>query len=148
MVIVVCTSPAFGLANHRIPDSKITASSAGIWFLTVFKPHLARLHASTAWVAGLLDLNPYLQISFSPIRRLITGIATQGNPGHDWWTTSYVLTYSINEYNWMYYKTQGITEVRSQLNISLAQLQKSAIQLPDSHFLFYHRQPILLSVNK
>jgi hypothetical protein len=108
---LVCTSPALGMADKRIPDSQVTASSAGLWFFTIFKPHFARLQGSSAWVAGLLDLNSYLQVNFAPRKRLVTGVATQGNPYHDWWTTSYILEYSLNERDWISYKRNGFIEV-------------------------------------
>ena len=90
----------------------MTASSEGMWIpFKTFKPKLGRLNGSSSWVPGLLDPKPYLQINLAPRARLITRVATQANPEHDWWTTSYVLKYSLNGNQWKAYQTNGFIEV-------------------------------------
>jgi len=108
-----CTSPAIGVSDaDQIPDSQITASSEGMWFpFKTFKSHFARLNGSSSWVAGVLDTAPYLQVNLAPRSRLITALATQASPEHDWWTTSYCLKYSIDGIEWMEYEVDNFTEV-------------------------------------
>ena len=104
---VVCRSPPVGMQDGWILDQQLTASSEGMWLnLRVFKPRDARLwQLSTSWVSSVIDRHPWIQISFAPEIKLISGIATQGNPSHDWWTTSYTLKYSIIGKSWRDYKS-------------------------------------------
>lgn len=89
-----------------------------MWFpLKTFKPFLARLNGSSSWVAGVLDPTPYLQVKLSPRSRLITTIATQASPEHDWWTTSYILKYSLDGTEWKEYQTDNFTEVSESKGI-------------------------------
>ena len=41
----------------------------------------------------------------------VSGIATQGNPSHDWWTTSFTLKYSMTGKMWQDYEKEGFEEV-------------------------------------
>ncbi|KXJ24955.1 Retinoschisin [Exaiptasia diaphana] len=91
-----CSSPPVGLSDNRITNNKITGSSTGQWGLTYYYPYMARLNGKSSWVVSLVDYSMYLDIDLAPQLRLITGIATQGNPDKDWWTTKYTINYRLN----------------------------------------------------
>ena len=108
----VCSSPSLGMQDGRIQDSKITASSAGMWVdLKIFRAHGARLHHASSWVCALLDSAPWLKIQLPLPIKLVTRIATQGHPTHKWWTTSYTLSISLDGVWWRDYEQDGLTEV-------------------------------------
>lgn len=108
----MCASPSLGVSDGRIPDSHLSASSEGMWFpFITYKPKFARLNGPSSWVAGLLDTKPYLQVELAPRARLITRIATQASPEHDWWTTSYLLNFSMDKLEWTQYEVDGVIEV-------------------------------------
>jgi len=97
------------MLNHQL-----TASSEGMWLdLSSFKARDARLWIkSTSWVSGILDSNPWIQISLAPEIKLVSGVATQGNPTHDWWTTSYTLKHSMTGKTWRDYESgEGFVEI-------------------------------------
>ena len=58
-----------------------------------------------------MDYSPWLQITFAPEIKLITGIATQGSPSYDWFTTSYTLKYSMIGKIWKNYEQGGLIKV-------------------------------------
>ena len=102
------------MQDRRILNHQLTASSEGMWLdLKIFRARDARLRLkSISWVSALLDSDPWLQVSLAPEIKLISGIATQGNPSHDWWTTSYTLKHSMTGKTWRDYENgQGFTEV-------------------------------------
>ena len=101
------------MQDGRILNHQITASSDGWWLdFHFFRAKDARLRLrSLSWVSGILDSNPWLQVSFAPEIKLISGIATQGNPSHDWWTTSYTLQHSMTGKAWQEYEQHGFAEV-------------------------------------
>lgn len=112
---LVCSSPPLGLQDRRILNHQLTASSEGLWLdLTTFKARDARLWLkSSSWVGGILDFNPWIQVSFAPEIKLVCGVATQGNPSHNWWTTSYTLKHSMTGKTWSDYNSgQGFVEVK------------------------------------
>lgn len=111
----VCSSPPLGMQDRQILDHQLTASSEGMWFnLRKFKARDARLWlTSSSWVCGVMDPDPWIQISFAPEIKLICGIATQGSSSHDWWTTSYKLKYSLTGKSWRDYENaEGFAEVK------------------------------------
>ncbi|KAL9963525.1 hypothetical protein ACROYT_G027040 [Oculina patagonica] len=95
----ICSSSPFGLSNHKLPDQNFNASSSS----SPFRPSDARLNANTSWV-NEGTFNQFLQISFQPHSKRITGVATQGNPHNDWWVTRYNLQYSSDGVTWSYYE--------------------------------------------
>ena len=103
------------MQDGRILNHQVTASSEGWWLdLSTFKARNARLWLkSTSWVGSVLDSNPWIQISFAPEIKLITGISTQGNPSHDWFTSSYTLKYGMTGKTWHDYEREGFVEVQS-----------------------------------
>ncbi|XP_031549731.1 venom prothrombin activator pseutarin-C non-catalytic subunit-like [Actinia tenebrosa] len=82
-----CSSQPVGIGSGKIPDSKITSSSA---YNSTTSPSKARLNyiAGSSWCAARNDPSPYLQINLgSPY--IICGIATQGDHMTDQWVQSY-----------------------------------------------------------
>ncbi|XP_031574335.1 uncharacterized protein LOC116308106 [Actinia tenebrosa] len=67
-----CDTP-LGMENNRIDDSQVTAST----FHEEFPPHEARLNGPSAWCAGDLSGEVYLQVDLQRLS-LITAVATQG----------------------------------------------------------------------
>ena len=100
------------MQDGRILNHQLTASSDGRWFdFQSFKAKDARLRLkSLSWVCGFLDSSPWLQVSFAPEVKIISGIATQGNPSHDWWTTSYTLKHRMTGKIWRHYEKEGFEE--------------------------------------
>lgn len=113
ILCLVCSSPPLGMQDGRILNHQLASSSEGMWLnLKFFKAKDARLRLkSLSWVSGLLDSNPWLQVNFAPEIKLISGVATQGNPSHSWWTTSYTLKHSMTGKTWRDYEKEGFTEV-------------------------------------
>ncbi|CAH3154902.1 unnamed protein product, partial [Porites evermanni] len=109
----VCSSPPLGMRDRRILDHQITASSVGMSLsLKRFNARDARLWLkSSSWVSALVDYSPWLQITFAPEIKLITGIATQGSPLYDWFITSYTLKYSMTGKIWKNYEQGGLIKV-------------------------------------
>lgn len=101
------------MQDGRILNHQLTASSDGMWInFQSFKAKDARLKLqSLSWVSGILDSSPWLQVSFAPEIKIISGIATQGNPSHDWWTTSFTLKYSMTGKIWQDCEKEGFEEV-------------------------------------
>lgn len=61
----------------------------------------------------MLDYDMYLEINLAPKLRLITVIATQGNPDNDWWTTKYTIKYkTASKLSWISYNQVNTTMVR------------------------------------
>ena len=102
VVRLVCSSSPLGLGNRQLPDENFNASSS----LNPFKPSDARLHANTSWVIKGAH-NEFLQISFQPHSKLVTGVVTQGNPHNDWFISLYNLLYSSDGVTWSYYEHEG-----------------------------------------
>lgn len=67
-----CDTP-LGMENKRIDDTQVTAST----FHEEFPPHKARLNGPSAWCAGDLGGEVYLQVDLQGLS-LITAVATQG----------------------------------------------------------------------
>ena len=107
------------MEDGRILNHQLTASSDGLWLNFKFlKAKDARLRLkSISWVCGILDSSPWLQVSFAPEVKLVSGIATQGNPSHDWWTTSYTLKHSMTGKTWQEYERDGFAEVTNKSRV-------------------------------
>ena len=76
IIFLVCNSSSLGLSNHELSDLNFNASSS----FSPFAPRDARLYANTSWANEGYSSEEFLQISFHPYSKLITGVATQGNP--------------------------------------------------------------------
>jgi len=99
--LLVCSSSPLGLGNRQLPDENFNASSS----VNPYKPSDARLRTNTSWVSeGAYE---FLQISFQPYSKLVTGVATQGNPHHYWFVTRYNLLHSLDGVTWSYYEHEG-----------------------------------------
>ena len=95
---IACSlASALGMEDGRISDWSITASAS----FKQYVPNNSRLHSNSSWVSS--NINQFLQISFQPNFKLITGVATQGDPQHGWWVTRYQLKYSEDAIDWHWY---------------------------------------------
>jgi len=124
------------MQDRRILDHQITASSVGMSFsFTHFNARDARLWLkSSSWVSALVDYSPWLQITFAPEIKLITGIATQGSPSNNWFITSYTLKYSMTGKIWKNYEQGGLIKV---CNAFITDLVHS-LRLPNSSAGLFH----------
>ena len=122
------------MQDRRILDHQITASSVGMSLsFKHFNAKDARLWLkSSSWVSVLVDYSPWLQITFAPEIKLITGIATQGSPSYDWFITSYTLKYSMTGKIWKNYEQGGLIKV---CNPIITDRVHSPRLLRPSHFL-------------
>ncbi|KAG7260157.1 hypothetical protein CRUP_020888 [Coryphaenoides rupestris] len=102
-----CSVP-LGMENGVIKENRITASStASSWYAGPWKASLARLNlqgALNAWQAKHQDMNQWLQIELSQVKK-ITGIVTQGakSLGKEMYVISYALEYSDDGVRWNQY---------------------------------------------
>lgn len=109
----ICSPTALGLGDNKLPDQNFNASSS----LHPFRPSDARLHAAgSSWVSDGVEKDRFLQISFQPHPRLITSVATEGSPGHDWWVVLYNLQYSLDGVTWFYYENENSPGSRKVFN--------------------------------
>ncbi|KAJ7351032.1 hypothetical protein OS493_037214 [Desmophyllum pertusum] len=99
----ICSPSPLGLGNHQLHDENFNASSS----VSPYKPSDARLHSNTSWVNEGVESGQFLQISFQPHSKLITGVATQGNPHNGGWVIRYNLLYSLDGVTWSYYGAAG-----------------------------------------
>ena len=100
IIFLVCNPSSLGLSNHELSDLNFNASSS----FSPFAPRDARLYANASWANEGYSSDEFLQISFHPYSKLITGVATQGNPHHDWWIYRYYLQYSLDGFTWSFYE--------------------------------------------
>ena len=102
---------ALGLQTKDIQDSQLTATSSQD---ALSGPSQARLFNSKAinipntantngaWIAGSSGADQYLSIELGAVTK-ITGIATQGASGFNYWVKTYKLQYSTKPPSWTYY---------------------------------------------
>ena len=77
IIFLVCNPSSLGLSNHELSDLNFNASSS----FSPFAPRDARLYANTSWANEGYSSEEFLQISFHPYSKLITGVATHaGKP--------------------------------------------------------------------
>ena len=120
ITFLVCSPSSLGLSNHELSDLNFNASSS----FSPFAPRDARLYANTSWANEGYSSEEFLQISFHPYSKLITGVATQGNPHHDWWIYRYYLQYSLDGFTWSFYEVAsypGSRKVRSVYKLDTRQ---------------------------
>ena len=84
------------MADGRIQDHQITASTVFGSYNDGYVAHNARLNGSRAWV-GDVNINQWIQVEFtSPV--YVTGIILQGNPGYEnEWITEYEVDYDSDQ---------------------------------------------------
>ena len=94
------------MENFRITPAQISASSQ---YNGDHAPNIGRLHYkgnAGAWVAGVNDLNQWIQIDFR-IKTIVTYVATQGRHIVSQWVTQYKLQYSSDGSSFQVFKQQG-----------------------------------------
>ena len=68
------------------------------------------LNSGTAWCATVQDRNQYLQVDFRK-KKTINGIAIQGDPTSDKWTTKFQLKYGDSSSSLQTYSPGGTAKV-------------------------------------
>ena len=106
--IPVCATQAVGISNRlKIPDDRLSASTSRVGN----EASKGRLKGSSAWVPSTnTDSNDYLEIDLGFVY-FICGVATQGNPSANEWTTEYKIKTSLSNDNWTSYMEHGIEKV-------------------------------------
>ena len=103
----MCSSPIqLGVANGRVQDSQITASSYTGNNLKAFHGRLNSgpipKRSAGSWRAGLEDSKPWIQVDFlRPVT--VTGVLTHGREGKDQYVKRYELKYSDDGIAWTIY---------------------------------------------
>ena len=54
----------------------------------------------SAWAAGVVDINQWLQVAWGGQKRKVTSIATQGRADADQWVKEYVVKYILDGETW------------------------------------------------
>ena len=124
---------ALGMESGNISDGQISASSewnapdhadhcrvATTYYAyqwdAIHSAHQGRLQFKAdgvrggAWSAAENDVNPWIQVDLVRNFTRVTGLATQGRDGYDWWVIEYKLLYSsYQNSNFENYKEMGHT---------------------------------------
>ena len=138
MIFLVCNPSSLGLSSHQLSDLNFNTSSS-------FSPFVAgdaRLYANTSWANEGYSSDESLQISFHPYSKLITGVATQRNPHHDWWIYRYHLQYSLDGFTWSFHEVAsypGSRKVRYR-DLYANLIRDSNLCILVSRVLFYSSQ--------
>jgi len=104
-----CIDLDLGMANSKIKDDKINASSS----LNASTPASnSRLNytAGSSWCASTGDSNPYLQIDLQTLH-IICAVSTQGNSQADQWVETYTLQSSTVGKTWTDYNDVGQVKI-------------------------------------
>ena len=117
---------SLGLEDGRIQDGAMSASSV---YNNYHAAKLGRLHLEArarnvgAWCVKTNDAHQWLQIHLGG-GTTVTKVVTQGRQDHDQWVTSYAISYSPVNSNWVYVMTHGKKKVYGCiLNIIKAELK-------------------------
>jgi len=104
----VCAGQPVGTSDgFIIPDHSFSASSSR----SGNDPSKARLDGASAWVPSANnDNSDYLEIDLGSVY-FVCGVATQGNPGVNEWTTQYKIKTSLNNRNWTVYMEHGTEKI-------------------------------------
>jgi hypothetical protein len=100
-----------GMESSFIPDTQLIPSSASSNHCSASR---ARLEDTSAWMAQLNDLEPWLQIEFT-IDTTVTAVTTQGYPDREYWVKNYTLSFAIDDNPWQDYKQNGQIKVSAYL---------------------------------
>ena len=98
------------MENHTITDGHINSSSQ---WSSHYRASYGRLHRqgnqseAGGWAAATRDANQWLQIDLGSEYTKVTGVATQGIHGFNFWVTQYKLQYSNDGVSFQYYREQG-----------------------------------------
>ncbi|EDO40691.1 predicted protein, partial [Nematostella vectensis] len=106
-----------GMANGKIPDKAISASSgvdhthAPFFGRLITEEQGTRGHKGS-WCTTKDDGQRFLQVDLQhPVK--LTGIGTQGQVSTDQWVTKYRIEYSINNIGWNNYTENSQLKVRT-----------------------------------
>lgn len=100
--LLACAS-SLGLENGDIKDSQITAFSGSV--------HVSncRLYNTEGSCCSSAESNmEYVQVDLGkPV--LVRGVATQGDANEQYWTRSFYVAFSYNNFTWFNFKDNGPT---------------------------------------
>ncbi|XP_022807914.1 lactadherin-like [Stylophora pistillata] len=99
-----CLMPV-GVEDGRIPDEAFSASSSAS---SSYLPNRGRLNLAPSggkhcWAAGQNNANQWLQVNLGRLFNL-RGVATQGRHDHNQWVTSFSLSYTADDFIWVFIK--------------------------------------------
>ncbi|PFX14331.1 EGF-like repeat and discoidin I-like domain-containing protein 3 [Stylophora pistillata] len=99
-----CLMPV-GVEDGRIPDEAFTASSSAN---AKYLPYRGKLNllpsgGKYCWAAKQNNANQWLQGNLGRLFN-VRGVATQGRHDSDQWVTSFSLSYTANDFNWVFIK--------------------------------------------
>lgn len=108
-----CIEP-LGLESGDIPDEALAQSTDASIYTS--RPEDIRLNKKVTeypngWQAALGVLD-YLQIDFGSLRK-VTRIASQGGYNVPYYVSGFKLKYSNNSIDWIWYKVDGVEEVKN-----------------------------------
>ncbi|XP_027051820.1 uncharacterized protein LOC113679072 [Pocillopora damicornis] len=96
---------AVGVEDGRIPDEAFTASSSASGR---YLPNRGRLNLPPSggkycWAAGQNNANQWLQVNLGRLFN-VRGVATQGRHDANQWVTSFSLSYTADDFTWVFIK--------------------------------------------
>ena len=106
---MVCVTP-LGLENGQIPDGAIVASSQ---YNQYYGPERARLRKVTqgsyigGWAPKSSNKGEWIQFDLGKNTK-VTRMAIQGRDNGNWWTTSYSLSYRVDEGSYEPYNNRQV----------------------------------------
>ena len=119
-----------GMANHKIRDNQITASSVFRNDVTGFRASLARLNLTKvtnlhvgAWAQIEGGQNPWLQVDFL-VKRIICAVLTQGRQDEYQFVKTYTIRESSDGWHFVEYKDRGMTKVPENTFLILSSKKK------------------------
>jgi len=98
---------ALGLESGRIPNARITSSSA---YNGRYTAPNGRLHKPFCWIARHNNHNQWFKVDFlrtTTVRKIVT----QGRRDANQWVTRYKLTYSLDTLHWPTYRQRSQDKV-------------------------------------
>ena len=111
-VAPLCNRP-LGLESGRIPNAKITSSSA---YNARYTAPNGRLNKPFCWIARHKNHNQWFKVDFGRVTT-VRKIATQGRRDANQWVTRYKLTYSLDTLHWATYRQRSQDKVRLHRNL-------------------------------
>lgn len=112
-----CNKP-LGLQNHRLPNSRITASSEWNQFHAARLGRLGQVKRGKyvgAWCTRYNNHLQWFKVDFGrPMK--ITKVATQGRQDTNQWVTSFYLSSSQDNVHWEAFKFRSVFKVKTYEN--------------------------------
>ena len=106
--------------RNKIPDARMTAST---YFDSDFYPYYGRLNENRgdgAWCAETTtNRTDYLQVDIGAVHS-VCAVATQGERVGPYWTTSYIVHFSLDGVTWNNYTENNVQKVTRIMNTLLS----------------------------